>query len=141
MIMVARELVPAPSLDRLLQETFRLLTRARECVDWVGQGLDFVEDADMRLTLVRECSRLTARLTAVLSWLMTHKAVTLGEIAADDPRARLPLFGIGDSRVDPVLGPQFDGMTDDLTALLRQSADLFARISRLDNDMRLRRNG
>ncbi|MGE5548754.1 MAG: DUF1465 family protein [Solirubrobacterales bacterium] len=123
---------PTPMLDALLDETRRLLVSAQHVVGWVDGGLRSIDDAELRLLITRDCSRLTARLTAVLSWLLAQKAVMHGEIAPDDERACRRLFGVGDPRVDPAdLGNEID-RPDELSRLLRESATLFARVARLD---------
>lgn len=128
--------VATPTLDPLLGETLRLIEHTREMIALIEVGVDDVEIDDLsRLEVVRECTRLTARLTAVLSWLLSQKAVAAGEFGLSDDRARRPLFGIGDARLDPAAMPGGDpahSRCDALSALVVESASLFSRVARLD---------
>lgn len=122
-----------PTIDVLLAETLRQITAARQTIVWIEGDFEPLGDNISRLDVVRDCTRVTARLTSVLSWLLIQRAVAAGEIALDDERACRPLFGVGDARVDPRQPfAENGGRPQAVSHMLSESAALFARIARLD---------
>jgi regulator of CtrA degradation len=122
---------PTPMLDSLLTETMRLITTAHYVIQCIEGGMDIVEDDLTRLEVVQECTRVTARLTSVLSWLLAQKANAGGEFdgAPSPPATRL--FGVDDPRVDPQF-LEHRPVVDALSQLMFESGRLFDRVARLD---------
>lgn len=126
---------PTPTLDVLLAETVRQIGVARQTIVWIEGDFNWRGADVSRLDLVRDCTRVTARLTAVLSWLLAQRAVATGEIAMDDDRACRRLFGVGDARLDPDRPFAEGGAKPEAVArMLADSAQLFARVARLDRN-------
>ncbi len=117
--------------DRTYREALQLLLEARyyvadrEATDRVGLG------AMDRLRVSRETLRLTTRLTSVMAWLLTQKAVHAGELSrAEAAGERYRLAGQSvcfddASRRDEALPPALRGLLD-------RSRRLYVRVARLD---------
>lgn len=123
---------PTPTIDNLLEETVRLVTNAQHVIACIEGGVDIVDDDLTRLEAVQDCTRITARLTAVMSWLLARKALANGEFGPDDGRPTDRLFGVGDPRVDPALIDAGRPDVDALASLMGETGKLFERIARLD---------
>lgn len=118
--------------DRTMNETIGLLSESRRYLVETAQADRSQLPADRGLLASLEAMRLVARLTQVMAWLLTHRAVHAGEITlaeATRPDRRLGgrelcLNALSDS--DPML-------SDELRQLLRRSHALYERIARLDD--------
>lgn len=120
-----------PFIDRTYEEAKALLVEARDY-------MQFSEQADRaglapldNLKMIGEGLRLTTRLTEVMAWSLTRKAVHAGEISRDqavEPRRRLGgqeiCLGTGD--LDEEHTPPR------LARLLARSLGLYQRVQRLD---------
>ena len=75
--------------------------------------------------------RMTARLTQVVAWLLVQKAVHRGELSRDEARSRDRRLG-GQKVCEP--GRELKGaeLPPALSVLQRRTADLYARVARLD---------
>ncbi len=121
--------------SRTYDEALGLLYAARDY-------LKFEAEQDWRrlapaigLACTTETTRLTARLTNMMAWLLLQRAVHAGEITWDEARQEAPqLGGIGvclsAAEIDPAALPQRFGR------LLEQSRNLYRRVARLDEMMR-----
>ncbi|MEZ5669909.1 MAG: DUF1465 family protein [Alphaproteobacteria bacterium] len=119
--------------SRTYDETLGLLHEARSCIMRHGDGPALSIRA--RLTFSKETMRLTTRLTSVMAWLLAQRAVHEGEIerkrAGDEHAltARELCLEDGDAE-DKALLPA------DLQILLDRSHSLYARVARLDDQVR-----
>jgi len=112
-------------------EAFALLVEARNYVayeegsDRAGLGLIH------RLAMTCETTRMTARITHIMSWLLFQKAVHAGEIGrapADRDQCRL-----GGHRVCMGDDPHwYEALPPRLRSLLERSRKLYVRVARLD---------
>jgi regulator of CtrA degradation len=117
--------------DRTMMEAMALLAETRRYLIDRSEGERKGMPVEQGLAASMESMRLVARLTQVLAWLLTHRAVHAGEmnlIEATRPDRRLGgrelcLNTQGDD--DPV-------MPDELRTLLARSLALYQRIARLD---------
>ncbi len=75
--------------------------------------------------------RMTARLTQVVAWLLVQKAVHRGELSREEARSRDRRLG-GQKVCEP--GRELKGaeLPPALSVLQRRSAELYARVARLD---------
>lgn len=108
---------------------------ARELRDHIaaegGQGRPAPEAYHARLHGSCECLRMTARLTQVIAWFLVQKAVHAGELSREDARASHRRLG-GQEVCEP--GRELKGaeLPPALADLQRRTADLYARVARLD---------
>ena len=119
-------------LDRTLNETVSLLGESRRYLVEVAELERKRLPPDRGLLASLEAMRLVARLTQVMAWLLTHRAVHAGEMSlAEAMRPDRRLGGRDlclnmDSDNDPLLSAE-------LRALLKRSHALYERIARLDD--------
>jgi regulator of CtrA degradation len=121
-------------LERIYDEAKALLIEARDYVQMMGP----VDRAAMapidNLRCISEGLRLTTRLTEVMAWSLTQKAVQAGEITreeAAEPKRRL---GGKEICLDEHSADEFQAPAR-LNALLRRSLSLYQRTLRLDKLM------
>ena len=120
-----------PFVDRTYEEAKALLVEARDYMQY-GEPADRAVMAPLdSLKMIGEGLRLTTRLTEVMAWSLTQKAVQAGEISRDqaaEPRRRLGgqeiCLGTGDTGAHT--------MPDRLARLLNRSLSLYQRVQRLD---------
>lgn len=117
--------------DRTMMEAMALLAETRRYLIDRSEGERSGMPVEHGLAASMESMRLVARLTQVLAWLLTHRAVHAGEmnlIEATRPDRRL-------GGRDLCLNTQGDddpAMPDELRVLLARSLSLYRRIARLD---------
>lgn len=117
--------------DRMMNETVSLLGESRRYLVEAAEAERARLPTDRGLVASVEAMRLVARLTQVMAWLLTHRAVHAGEMTLAEamrPDRRLGgrelcLSLEGDN--DPLLSAE-------LKRLLRLSHALYERIARLD---------
>lgn len=128
-----------PMFELLMDETVDLMRLARSAIariELTAPPLRTAEDRRERLVVLRECSRTTARLTAVMSWLLACKAVAAGE-PCDDDTIVPPGWARGARPVrvppsDPAaLRDATEVMPDDLLTTHRRAEALYGRACRL----------
>src|SRR5271166_2189519 len=116
-----------------------------EALDLVRRTRDYLRDAGAHdcalldpvtgLAYSAESSRITARLTNLMAWLLMQRAVHQGEITIDEARREAPEL----ARIKVCLEPacvEIDRLPARLTRLLDQSDRLYRRIMRLDEMIR-----
>jgi len=120
---------PTAFFGKTYDEAFALLLDARDYVACEETAERQGRDMLQRLVMSRETTRLTARLTHIMSWLLFQKAVHAGEIGRD-PRSQEPCR-LGGHRVCLA---ERDGerLPARLSALLDRSRRLYVRVARLD---------
>jgi regulator of CtrA degradation len=119
-------------LFNLYRETMRLLEDARDYHrHWERQDRAALP-LDQGCAMSRECLSMTARLTSVMAWVMTQRAVHAGEISAEEaanPDNRLLAQSI---HTDPVITPR-DQVPSRLWRLLDSSYRLYQRVRRMES--------
>ena len=116
-----------------------------EALDLVRQTRDYLRDSGSYecslldtvagLAYSAETSRITARLTNLMAWLLLQRAVYQGEISSDEARREAPELG----RIKVCLEPaciETDRLPARLASLLERSDRLYRRITRLDEMIR-----
>jgi regulator of CtrA degradation len=120
-----------PFIERIYDEAKALLVESRDYM----QTLAPAERATMtpleNLQSISEGLRLTTRLTEVMAWAMTHKAVQAGEISRAEAAAPNRRLG-GQSICLEEMTPGMFEPPPRLSSLLRRSLRLYQRTLRLD---------
>ena len=96
-----------------------------------GQDRPAPEEYHARLHGSCECLRMTARLTHVIAWFLVQKAVHAGELSREEARESHRRLG-GQEVCEP--GRELVGaeLPPPLADLQRRTADIYARVARLD---------
>ncbi len=115
-------------IDSLYVESMLLADEARGYFDQVGRGERDQLDALTRVMFSCESMKVTTRLMHVIAWILTQRAVSIGEIAARD--ALDPSRRLGDA-------PETDEesiarLPDTARILIVASVDLHRRVARFD---------
>jgi regulator of CtrA degradation len=117
--------------DRTMNETIGLLSESRRYLVEVAETDRIRLPTDRGLLASLEAMRLVARLTQVMAWLLTHRAVHAGEITLTE--AMRPDRRLGGREL--CLNDSGDGdplLSEELRGLLKRSHALYERIARLD---------
>jgi regulator of CtrA degradation len=126
--------------DRTMLEAMSLLAEARRYLTDRAEADSQNMGLEQGLANSMETMRLVARLTQVLAWLLTHRAVHAGEMSlseATEPERRLggrELCSKDSSDAAKVL-------PDELQSLLARSHSLYLRVARLDDQALARAEG
>jgi len=116
-------------IDSLYTEAMVLADEARSYFDQAGRTERETLTPLLRVTLSCESLKITTRLMNMLSWLLTQRAVELGQIDAVDARAPADWHEL-DS--DPAA---LAGLPKAAIELIDASRDLQARVRRIDSDI------
>jgi regulator of CtrA degradation len=119
----------APRLiDALYTEAMILADEARAYFDEEGRGERLTLPPFVRVGFACESLKVTTRIMHIVAWLLTQKAVETGEIKGADgrrPERRLGRASDSDQLV-------VDQLPEAAQRLVNASADLYARVKRLD---------
>ncbi len=118
--------------DRTMIETMALLAESRRYLIDRAETETNARPVDQGLVSSMETMRLVARLTQVLAWLLTHRAVHAGEMSlweATRPERRLGGHSLCNTDHDDAALPE------ELRRLLQRSLSLYQRIARLDEQV------
>ncbi len=126
---------PAESLAFVNSVYTEVLTLAQQAQDYLA-GQARHERAEMTLVeralITVEAMRLTARLSEVIAWLLTQRAVQAGEMTREEAArpdhrlSRKPPVACADATVEARLPPR-------LRDLMEESHRLYRRVARLDD--------
>lgn len=120
--------------DRTMLEAMGLLAESRRYLTDHAEADSRRLAVDDGLTTSMETMRLVARLTQVLAWLLTHRAVHNGEMSIDEaakPERRLG----GRELCSKDTTEATKVMPDELQRLLSRSLALYQRVARLDDQV------
>jgi regulator of CtrA degradation len=126
--------------DRTMLEAMSLLAESRRYLTDRAEVESQKMDVEQGLTNSMETMRLVARLTQVLAWLLTHRAVHAGEMSlseATEPERRLG----GRDLCAKDSADAAKRLPDELQSLLSRSHSLYLRIARLDDQATARAEG
>ncbi len=125
---------PKRFIDRTFEEALELLEEIRSYILYEErtdrQGLP--PAARVRQSL--EATRMTARLTNVMAWLLLQKAAVAGEIDPDEPMKAENRLGGREACMDPLEGP-IEDLPARMLELLDKSQRMYVRVARLDDMM------
>ena len=126
----------APPLyfSRTYDETLDLLHQARNCILRHGDGPALSTHA--RLAFSRESMRLTTRLTSVMAWLLAQRAMHEGELTGAQAASEAHALTARDLCLAGADPEEMALLPDDLRSLMDVSLALYARVARLDNQVR-----
>ena len=118
--------------DSTYEEALGLCCELRDLIAAEG-GQDRPVPEAYQAHLHGSCERLrmTARLTQVVAWLLVQKAVHRGELSREEARARDRRLG-GQKVCEPGRELELAELPPALSVLQRRTADLYARVARLD---------
>ena len=115
-------------VDAFYTEAMLLADEARSYFDQAGREARSELEPFLRVGFACESLKVTTRIMHIVAWLLTQKAVETGEIkGADGRRPERRLGKASDS--DPLV---VDQLPDAAKRLVGASADLYARVKRLD---------
>jgi len=120
---------------RTYEEALDLVRQTRDYLRDFGAYECALLDRIAGLAYSAESSRITARLTNLMAWLLLQRAVHQGEISALEARAEAPELG----RIKVCLEPaciEVERLPARLAELLDQSERLYRRVMRLDEMIR-----
>ncbi|MDH3241804.1 MAG: DUF1465 family protein [Alphaproteobacteria bacterium] len=117
--------------EKTYEEATNLLVEARDYIA-IEEPADLDQMiASDRLRLTRETTRLTARLTTIMAWLLARKAVLAGELTQAE--AARPPYVLERNKTladgDPAA---YDDLPQLLSDLMARSHRLYVRVTRLD---------
>jgi len=115
----------------LYNETLMLLAEAHDYFYTEGEAEQELMTPQVRLMYASEMSRITMRLSCVMAWLMTRKAVFAGKITESEAHSKYRL----DCR-DVCLNQHIEAesvLPKGVTHLLDKSFELYQRVARLDD--------
>src|SRR6185369_11015946 len=116
-------------IDSLYTEAMLLADEARSYFDDAGRDERATLEPFARVGFACESLKVTTRIMHIVAWLLTQRAIETGEIASRDghrPERRLGHAQDSDSVVVDALPPSAQ-------RLINSSADLYARVKRLDD--------
>ncbi|MGZ0190186.1 MAG: DUF1465 family protein [Alphaproteobacteria bacterium] len=121
---------PRRFIDRTFDEALALLEEVRSYILYEERSdrLDLPPTARVRQSL--EATRMTARLTNVMAWLLLQKAAASGEIDQAEPLKEENRLGGREACMD-TSGELPERMRD----LLHKSERMYVRVARLDEMM------
>jgi regulator of CtrA degradation len=115
-------------IDSLYTEAMLLADEARSYFDDVGRNDRASLEPFARVGFACESLKVTTRIMHIVAWLLTQRAIESGEIPlADRRRPERRLGHAQDS--DPAVVSQ---LPDSAKRLIQSSAELYARIKRID---------
>ena len=115
-------------IDSLYTEAMILADEARAYFDEEGRDERVALPPFVRVGFACESLKVTTRIMHIVAWLLTQRAVETGEIKSPD--GRRPQRRLGNaSDSDPLVVEQ---LPETARKLVSASADLYARVKRLD---------
>jgi regulator of CtrA degradation len=118
-------------VDSLYVEAMVLADEARAYFDDHGRSDREALDPIVRVSFSCESLKVTTRLMHVVAWLLTRRAVEAGEIDVHEARSSSRRLGLAPAS-EPAAIEQLPLLA---RALVDASADLYARVARLDGEI------
>jgi len=117
-------------VNGLYTEAMLLADEARGYFDRQGREDREALDPVTRVTLSCESLKITTRLMHVLAWLLTERAIDLGQM--DAAEAAATSRRLGDAAASDAAS--IEGLPQPAIALIDASQDLYARVRRLEGE-------
>lgn len=121
-------------LEGTYDEAYDLLIEAREYMETKVPEIRKNASQAYQMVISVETMRLTTRLTQVMAWLLTQKAVYLEELTPDQAARHSYRLGAQKICLDPGR-VDYEILPIQLRRLLERSHDLYMRINRLDQQL------
>jgi len=116
-------------IDSLYTEAMLLADEARSYFDDIGRNDRATLEPFARVGFACESLKVTTRIMHIVAWLLTQRAIESGEIPLTDGRRR-PERRLGHAQdSDAAI---VDQLPPSAQRLIKASADLYARIKRID---------
>ncbi len=126
----ARKLMTSRLVDSLYTEAMVLADEARSYFDRIGRGdREGLAPID-RVAFSCESLKVTTRLMHVIAWLLTRKAIAIGEIGEDATAESRRLGQAAASDLTAV-----DNLPQPARDIVTASIDLFDRVARIDEGL------
>lgn len=119
-------------VNGLYTEAMVLADEARAYFDHQGRADREVLDPLARITLSCESLKITTRLMHLLAWLLTERAIELGQM--DEQEAAASARRLGDAAATDAAS--VEGLPAAAIVLIDASQDLYARVRRLEAEPR-----
>ena len=116
-------------IDSLYTEAMLLADEARSYFDDLGRNERSQLDPFARVGFACESLKVTTRIMHIVAWLLTQRALESGEIPMLDGRRPERRLGHAQDSDDAVVSQ----LPDSAQRLINASADLYARIKRIDD--------
>lgn len=123
--------ITARLIDSLYTEAMVLADEARHYFDDSGRDERSVLDPFARVGFACESLKVTTRIMHIVAWLLTQRAIESGEISSLD--GRRPDRRLGNAQESDLL--VVGQLPPSAQRLIRSSAELYARVQRLDEDV------
>ena len=123
---------------RTYDETMALLIEARSYALYHDVANQRAVAPAVRLQMSYESLRVTSRLIQVMAWLLAQKAVDAGELTPEQGADEFYALS-GGSICSDAAGPENEALPPGLRSLLDHSYNLYARVLRLDEQVRRNR--
>src|SRR5207237_7195379 len=115
-------------IDSLYTEAMLLADEARSYFDDAGRDERAMLEPFARVGFACESLKVTTRIMHIVAWLLTQRAIDSGEIPM--PEGRRPERRLGNAQEsDPIV---LATLPPSAQRLINASADLYARVQRLD---------
>lgn len=118
-------------VNGLYTEAMLLADEARAYFDHQGRADREALDPLARVTLSCESLKITTRLMHILAWLLTERAIELGQLNAEEAAASSRRLG----DASPSDGGATEGLPEQAISLIEASQDLYARVRRLEGEV------
>ena len=115
-------------IDSLYTEAMLLADEARSYFDDIGRADRIGLDPFARVGFACESLKVTTRIMHIVAWLLTQRALESGEIPMHD--GRRPERRLGNAQDSDLT--VVEQLPDSAKRLINASADLYARIKRID---------
>jgi regulator of CtrA degradation len=116
-------------IDSLYTEAMLLADEARSYFDEAGRDERSTLEPFARVGFACESLKVTTRIMHIVAWLLTQRALESGEIPNRDRRRPERRLGHAQDSDPAVVGQ----LPDSARKLINSSADLYARVKRLDD--------
>jgi regulator of CtrA degradation len=125
---------PQRFIDRTFDDALSLLEEVRSYILYEERSdrMDLPPAARVRQSL--EATRMTARLTNVMAWLLLQKAAAAGEIEEQEPLKAENRLGGREACMDDA-GVEDPDLPDRMRELLDRSHRMYVRVARPDDMM------
>ena len=123
---------------RTYDETMDLMIEARNYVAYVERRERAHADVVAGLRMSCEAMRVTSRLTQVMAWLMTQRAVHEGEITEEEALAEPNRLSGAEVCLDESFAND-QSLPGGLRSLMARSFHLYQRVARLESQILRRR--
>ncbi len=118
-------------VNSLYTEAMVLADEARAYFDHAGREHREALDPLRRVTLSCESLKITTRLMHVLAWLLTERAIEIGQM--EEAEAAASGRRLGEAAASELQA--IEGLPAQAIALIDASQDIYARVRRLENDV------